>query len=491
MNKSQIDISVIVTAHNEGQLVHHTMRSILRSIEVAEKAGIRCQIIAVLDNPSERTADYFERYVGGPVQVEKINCFDPGLARNHGIKLASGKYVALLDGDDLFGSLWLKKAFGMAEKSENDCVFYPEYVITFEGNQRISKYKGSSDAGFDYATMLEFNCWNSVHYFTKKSLLLNNLYHETPLNSGFGYEDWHWYCEVLAKGIEIKIVPETCVFYRKKKQRSRLDVHVNYNVISHPSKLFDYKIFENFCERQKPLFKRRNPLVARIKDNIHKRAETKVRSYPRLHTLILILVDIAKRLRRRKPEMLRIQPWLLEEWKGINAIEPQIYPDKTLLEKIEVYKIPPSRIGRHYLELCELYGKNVSHVFLIPWLKRGGSDLVTINYIKALAENDLARALSTPVQDRLPGERLFGKRIAEGLHVIAQDDRILKDPPPTIGLLELADSSVNFAVRPWVNAADYWNVYFDITEKMKKRFDAEGITIPFPQRDFHVYDHTE
>ena len=75
--------------------------------------------------------------------------------------------------------------------------------------------------------------------------------------------------------------------------------------------------------------------------------------------------------------------------------------------------------------------------------------------------------------------------------VIAQDDRILKDPPVKIGLLELADSSVNFAVRPWVNAADYWGVYFDITEKMKKRFDAEGITIPFPQRDFHIYDHTE
>lgn len=71
--------------------------------------------------------------------------------------------------------------------------------------------------------------------------------------------------------------------------------------------------------------------------------------------------------------------------------------------------------------------------------------------------------------------------------VLAQDDRILKDPPITIGLAELADSSVNFAVRPWVNAADYWNVFFDTNEKMKKRFDAEGINIPFPQRDVHIH----
>ena len=67
------------------------------------------------------------------------------------------------------------------------------------------------------------------------------------------------------------------------------------------------------------------------------------------------------------------------------------------------------------------------------------------------------------------------------------DTRILKDPEPTIGLVELGDSSVNFAVRPWVNSADYWYVYLDIHEALMKRFDAEGISIPFPQRDVHLY----
>lgn len=71
--------------------------------------------------------------------------------------------------------------------------------------------------------------------------------------------------------------------------------------------------------------------------------------------------------------------------------------------------------------------------------------------------------------------------------VLNADDRILKDPEPTVGVLELADSSVNFAVRPWVNASDYWGVYFDIHEKMKLRFDEEGISIPFPQQDVHMH----
>lgn len=71
--------------------------------------------------------------------------------------------------------------------------------------------------------------------------------------------------------------------------------------------------------------------------------------------------------------------------------------------------------------------------------------------------------------------------------LIAADDRILDDPAPTIAVSELADSSVNFVVRPWVNSADYWGVMFDLTEAIKKRFDKEGISFPFPQQDVHVY----
>ncbi len=79
------------------------------------------------------------------------------------------------------------------------------------------------------------------------------------------------------------------------------------------------------------------------------------------------------------------------------------------------------------------------------------------------------------------------RRVLEG--IVQADDRVLSDPAPTIAVSELADSSVNFVVRPWVNSADYWGVYFDLTEQIKKRFDEEGIAIPYPQRDIHVYEH--
>ena len=70
--------------------------------------------------------------------------------------------------------------------------------------------------------------------------------------------------------------------------------------------------------------------------------------------------------------------------------------------------------------------------------------------------------------------------------ILNKDGRILKDPAPTIGVAELADSSVNFVVRPWVKSADYWDVMFETLETVKIRFDEEGISIPFPQQDIHI-----
>jgi len=72
--------------------------------------------------------------------------------------------------------------------------------------------------------------------------------------------------------------------------------------------------------------------------------------------------------------------------------------------------------------------------------------------------------------------------------VVMGDGRILKDPEPSIAVSALADSSVNLVCRPWVRPQDYWNVYFDTIEKGKLELEKRGITIPFPQRDVHLYE---
>jgi small conductance mechanosensitive channel len=85
----------------------------------------------------------------------------------------------------------------------------------------------------------------------------------------------------------------------------------------------------------------------------------------------------------------------------------------------------------------------------------------------------------------------YGDDIAKAERVLTEivtnHEKVLEDPAPVIRLHELGDSSVNFIVRPWSNTSDYWDVYWDVTREVKHRFDAEGISIPFPQRDVHIH----
>ncbi len=80
---------------------------------------------------------------------------------------------------------------------------------------------------------------------------------------------------------------------------------------------------------------------------------------------------------------------------------------------------------------------------------------------------------------------LKAKRVLQ--EILAQDPRVLAEPAPAVQVLELADSSVNLAVRPWVNNADWWAARCDLTERIKLRLDAEGVSMPFPQRDVHLH----
>jgi small conductance mechanosensitive channel len=131
-------------------------------------------------------------------------------------------------------------------------------------------------------------------------------------------------------------------------------------------------------------------------------------------------------------------------------------------------------IGIFTTELKSLDNKKI----IVPNAKMTGGNIV--NYTaKDIRRVDLVAGVS--YKDDLDKV----KKVLEG--ILAADGRILKDPAPTIGVLALAESSVNFAVRPWVKTSDYWDVFFAIQENIKKQFDAEGIRIPFPQQDVHLH----
>jgi small conductance mechanosensitive channel len=89
----------------------------------------------------------------------------------------------------------------------------------------------------------------------------------------------------------------------------------------------------------------------------------------------------------------------------------------------------------------------------------------------------------------------YGANIKKAIEAITElcssNPKVLKDPAPYVSVIEYGDSSINLTVRPWCKTGDYWDVFFAINEQMKSALDSKGITIPFPQRDVHLYQHKD
>jgi small conductance mechanosensitive channel len=150
----------------------------------------------------------------------------------------------------------------------------------------------------------------------------------------------------------------------------------------------------------------------------------------------------------------------------------------------------PYRVG-DFVEAAGISGAVVEVQILTTVLKTGDNkqiivpngqimDIIITNY----SANDTRRVdmvIGVSYDDDLDKVRATLEEL------VAAEDRILDDPACMIAVSELADSSVNFVIRPWVKTSDYWGVMFDMTEAIKKRFDKEGIAFPFPQQDVHLH----
>jgi glycosyltransferase involved in cell wall biosynthesis len=247
------DVSIIITAHNENRLAHPTLNSVFRTIKNAEEYGIKSELIIVLDRADTETKNYFQRYHNSKYQIYQTDFGDPGLSRNFGVKMAASKFITFLDADDLFSKKWVQMAYAEAKETQGLSVFHPEYVINFGSDEKIIRFMGPYENNSNPSFMIQHNCMNSVHFLTEKKLLIEKPFSATKLDSGFGYEDWHWYCEIIAMDIPIKIVPGTCVFYRKKDVSSRLLYHNIHNAVIPPSKLFEPSKFSKILEKEKKL----------------------------------------------------------------------------------------------------------------------------------------------------------------------------------------------------------------------------------------------
>ncbi len=388
MTSSEVDISVIIPAHNEGFLVHRTIRSVVAAIEEARDAEISVEIIAVLDNPTGATQKYFDEQNKVELKTVVVNNGDTGATRNSGIEAASGRYIALIDADDLFARSWLTDAFYFAEQLDGDeCVLHPQHSVLFENAFCINEHLSSADDRFDWRTLVEGSMWTSV-IFASRSLLRRIPFVRLQRGSGFGYEDWHWFLQVLADGVDVHAVEGAAVFLRRRLTGSRLAGHNAASSVIPPTWYLEPS---RVAQRETRGRGMRQPWLRGMRRTVGNWLENKI---PRLQSSADAVFDIADAVDSRRNRVRTLPTKLGEAWRDIHSIEPLLFPEADSLRRYSWRELLHPAVGEAYAELCTSCDADSSHVFLMPGLRRGGADLEALNYIRLLVEEHAIRGLA-------------------------------------------------------------------------------------------------
>lgn len=200
-----VDVSVVINAHREGRLLHRSVRSALVAIERAVSVGITCELLVVGDNVDAATRDVANQ---ASVRLFSITQNDLGVARNHGVNFAAGRYITFLDGDDIMLDTWIVNAMAMADARS---VLHREFAIQFGNADNIVRLPNSDDINPGW--LLTENLWVSS-VFAHRSIFEAVPYKRAP--EGFSFEDWAWNCDVLATGYKHRVVPGEALLIRKK-----------------------------------------------------------------------------------------------------------------------------------------------------------------------------------------------------------------------------------------------------------------------------------
>jgi hypothetical protein len=231
------DITATVVFHEEGAYVTPALASLYDMVGVARAAGITVEANAILDKPNDLTRHLVSARGTWLDAIHEVSYGDLGVTRNRAAKLASGKYLAFLDGDDLWGEEWLRFAFAAATSSlvPEESIWHPERLFYFFESDFASHstsrtahpaarsfhmlHVPSVSPSFDNSFLLLNNVW-TANVFARRELHLNHPYQAVDRRTGFGVEDWAWNINTLCKGIPHLVVHDTVHIIRQKEAGS-------------------------------------------------------------------------------------------------------------------------------------------------------------------------------------------------------------------------------------------------------------------------------
>ena len=216
------NITCVLNAHREKQLIYPTLRSIERARAYAEECGISTSLLVILDNADVLTREIVNEQVDAKDRVLEVTFGDLSSSRNFAVSNVNTEYTSFLDGDDLWCRTWLANSYLLAESHTGPCILHPAYNVYFgDSNEYLFAHTDSESTEFSADFLLDKNYWTALS-FSKTSIYRSTPYQKNRLKQGFGYEDWTWNWQTLNAGIAHKVVPQTSHYIRKGKDYSSL-----------------------------------------------------------------------------------------------------------------------------------------------------------------------------------------------------------------------------------------------------------------------------
>lgn len=234
-------LSAVVTFHRERELVEPTLHSIERMRRHAEAQGLRVELVMTLDGDDAQTEQAITTHPALRPEdtLHRVALFDLSLCRNYAIERARGDYVATLDGDDLFSENWLSDAVAMIKTEGPRTIVHPQLMIAFGSWHAYWEQIDQTDERFLPATLMSLNHWNACS-LARREVFVDCPYIEARVGkSGFGFEDWHWNCETIARGYVHRVAPQTFRLERRKAEGSLNVAHQSHAAILRPTAFFD------------------------------------------------------------------------------------------------------------------------------------------------------------------------------------------------------------------------------------------------------------
>ncbi|MCW2284702.1 glycosyltransferase involved in cell wall biosynthesis [Rhodoblastus acidophilus] len=398
MSPNPIDVSIILNAHCEASFLPRTLESLDEAVRYAQGYGMSCELVVVQDRPDEATRDIFRRRDYSPYVAHKIIEVDNGslgLSRNDGIAASQGEFIMTADAGDLVSLNIVVENCHAAGAQGDRALFFPQYYLAFGAEPHLYEMY-SLDVTTPHA-LVGSNPFVS-RLFARRSQLSGLAFLDHRLFSGLDCDDWRFNLQAVGAGFDLRVVPDTIVFHRKRQgSLPRLADDLSNGAPAY-APLFDPPTFLRRCARWRAAAK----------------------EAPASH---LIEADV---IRGRFLE----NPVCRELTKAAAELEPAIDP----LEIPNLYSFSNLSCGRQagvvYESICQLVGGDTfDEILLVPFLSSGGGEKYVLHVVTALLEqNDHARLLIISGEpftahawlDRLPPSVVFLDLFAIGAHLDAR-----------------------------------------------------------------------